>query len=42
VRQAERDDVSICARLTGTVDQPRLVLSCGVLGTTARDTEIIS
>jgi translocation and assembly module TamB len=42
VRQAERDDVQIRARLTGTVDQPRLQLSSGDLGTTASDTEIIS
>lgn len=42
VRQAERDDVHIRARLTGTVDQPRLALSSGDLGTTASETEIIS
>jgi translocation and assembly module TamB len=42
VRQAERDDVRIGARLTGTVDQPRLTLSSGDLGTTASETEIIS
>lgn len=42
VRQAERDDVRIGARLTGTVDEPRLTLSSGDLGTTANETEIIS
>ncbi len=42
VRQAERDDVRIGARLTGTVDQPRLTLSSGDLGTTTSETEIIS
>jgi translocation and assembly module TamB len=42
VRQADREDVKIGARLTGTVDQPRLTLSSGDLGTTASETEIIS
>lgn len=42
VRQAEREDVKIGARLTGNVDAPRLVLSSGDLGTTASETEIIS
>ncbi len=42
VRQAERDDVRIGARLTGTVEQPRLQLSSGDLGTTTSETEIIS
>ena len=42
VRQAERDDVRIGARLTGTVEQPRLTLSSGDLGTTSNETEIIS
>lgn len=42
VRQAEREDVKIGARLTGAVDAPRLVLSSGDLGTTASETEIIS
>jgi translocation and assembly module TamB len=42
VRQADREDVRIGARLTGTVDQPRLTLSSGDLGTTASETEIIS
>jgi translocation and assembly module TamB len=42
VRQAERDDVRIRARLTGTVEQPRLTLSSSDLGTTTSETEIIS
>ncbi len=42
VRQAEREDVKIGARLTGTVEQPRLTLSSGDLGTAASETEIIS
>ena len=42
VRQAERDDVKIGARLIGTVREPRLVLSSGDLGSTASETEIIS
>lgn len=42
VRQAQREDVKIGARLSGAVDAPRLVLSSGDLGTTASDTEIIS
>jgi len=42
VRQADREDVKIGARLTGAVDSPRLVLSSGDLGTTASETEIIS
>ncbi|MEX2182343.1 MAG: translocation/assembly module TamB domain-containing protein [Gemmatimonadaceae bacterium] len=42
VRQAERDDVRIGARLTGTLEQPRLVLSSADLGTTATETELIS
>ncbi len=42
VRQAEREDVKIGARLTGPVDAPRLVLSSGDLGSTASETEIIS
>lgn len=42
VRQADREDVKIGARLTGTVEQPRLTLSSGDLGTTASETEIIS
>lgn len=42
VRQAEREDVKIGARLTGNVDAPRLELSSGDLGTTASETEIIS
>jgi translocation and assembly module TamB len=42
VRQADREDVKIGARLSGTVDAPRLVLSSGDLGTTASETEIIS
>lgn len=42
VRQAEREDVTIGARLTGTVEEPRLQLSSGDLGTTANETEIIS
>jgi autotransporter translocation and assembly factor TamB len=35
VRQADREDVKIGARLSGPVDAPRLVLSSGDLGTTA-------
>lgn len=42
VRQAEREDVHINARITGTVEEPRLVLSSNDLGTTASETEIIS
>ncbi|MBX3175037.1 MAG: translocation/assembly module TamB domain-containing protein [Gemmatimonadaceae bacterium] len=42
VRQADREDVHIGARLSGTVDQPRLALSSSDLGTTASETEIIS
>lgn len=42
VRQPERDDVRIGARLTGTTHQPRIVLSSSDLGTTTTDTEIIS
>lgn len=42
VRQAEREDVKIGARLIGTVREPRLVLSSGDLGSTASETEIIS
>lgn len=42
VRQAQREDVKIGARLTGSVESPRLLLSSGDLGTTASDTEIIS
>jgi translocation and assembly module TamB len=42
VRQAEREDVHINARIRGTVDEPRLVLSSNDLGTTASETEIIS
>lgn len=42
VRQPERDDVRIGARLTGTTHQPRIVLSSSDLGTTASETEIIS
>ncbi len=42
VRQADREDVKIGARLSGTVDAPRLTLSSGDLGTTASETEIIS
>ena len=42
VRQADREDVKIGARLTGSVESPRLVLSSGDLGTTASETEIIS
>lgn len=42
VRQADREDVHIGARLSGTVEQPRLTLSSSDLGTTASETEIIS
>ena len=42
VRQAEREDVKIGARLVGTVREPRLLLSSGDLGSTASETEIIS
>jgi len=42
VRQAEREDVKIGARLVGTVREPRLVLSSSDLGTAASETEIIS
>ena len=42
VRQADREDVRIGARLTGTVREPRLVLSSADLGSTASETEIIS
>jgi translocation and assembly module TamB len=42
VRQADREDVQINARITGTVEEPRLVLSSNNLGTTASETEIIS
>lgn len=42
VRQADREDVHINARLTGTVEQPRLTLGSSDLGTTASETEIIS
>ncbi|MDH5233364.1 MAG: translocation/assembly module TamB domain-containing protein [Gemmatimonadota bacterium] len=42
VRQADREDVTIGARLTGTVREPRLVLSSADLGSTASETEIIS
>lgn len=42
IRQAEREDVRIGARLTGALDQPRLTLSSSDLGTTATETEIIS
>jgi translocation and assembly module TamB len=42
VRQAEREDVKIGARLSGSVESPRLTLSSGDLGTTASETEIIS
>lgn len=42
VRQASREDVKIGARLTGSVESPRLILSSGDLGTTASETEIIS
>ncbi|HRN53491.1 MAG TPA: translocation/assembly module TamB domain-containing protein [Gemmatimonadaceae bacterium] len=42
VRQASREDVRIGARLTGSVESPRLILSSGDLGTTASETEIIS
>ncbi len=42
VRQADREDVKIGARLSGSVDAPRLTLSSGDLGTTASETEIIS
>ena len=42
VRQADREDVKIGARLSGPVDAPRLVLSSGDLGTTASETELIS
>ncbi len=42
VRQAEREDVRIGARLTGTVEQPRLVLSSADVGSTASETELIS
>lgn len=42
VRQADREDVHINARLTGTVEQPRLTLGSTDLGTTASETEIIS
>lgn len=42
VRQANREDVKIGARLSGSVESPRLTLSSGDLGTTASETEIIS
>jgi translocation and assembly module TamB len=42
VRQAAREDVKIGARLSGSVESPRLILSSGDLGTTASETEIIS
>jgi translocation and assembly module TamB len=42
VRQAQREDVHITARINGTVEQPRLTLGSSDLGTTASDTEIIS
>ena len=42
VRQAQREDVHINARINGTLDQPRLTLGSSDLGTTASDTEIIS
>ncbi len=42
VRQAQREDVHITARINGTTDQPRLTLGSSDLGTTASDTEIIS
>lgn len=42
VRQADREDVHINARISGTVDQPRLQLGSSDLGTTASETEIIS
>ncbi len=42
VRQAQREDVHINARLSGSVEQPRLALGSSDLGTTASDTEIIS
>ena len=42
VRQAQREDVHITARINGTVAQPRLTLGSTDLGTTASDTEIIS
>jgi translocation and assembly module TamB len=42
VRQAAREDVRIGARLSGSVESPRLTLSSGDLGTTASETEIIS
>lgn len=42
VRQADREDVKIGARLIGTVREPRLVLSSGDLGSAASETEIIS
>lgn len=42
VRQAEKEDVHINARLSGDIEQPRLQLSSADLGTTASDTEIIS
>ena len=42
VRQAQREDVHINARINGTTDAPRLLLSSSDLGTTASETEIIS
>lgn len=42
VRQSDREDVVIGARLTGTVEEPRLTLSSNDLGTTANETQIIS
>lgn len=42
VRQADREDVHIQARLTGSLDEPRIVLSSTDIGSSASETEIIS
>lgn len=42
VRQADREDVRIGARITGTTQEPVVTLASADLGTTANETEIIS
>jgi translocation and assembly module TamB len=42
VRQADREDVRIGARITGTTQEPVVTLASTDLGTTANETEIIS
>ncbi|MHB1297195.1 MAG: translocation/assembly module TamB domain-containing protein [Gemmatimonadaceae bacterium] len=42
VRQVDREDVRIAARITGTTQAPRVTLSSSNLGSTASETDIIS